>query len=361
MSDRGITSQDPLFDVAPAWAEHWVDMPEFVQHENRPHDSINVYFATEDDRREFLKLVGADPHRQRGIWYPPKTRRRYDEERTVELRPGRYPVYVISKGRAETRLTSKALERLGLPYRIVVEPQEVDAYAAHIDRDKILALPFSNLGQGSIPARNFCWEHSLAEGHRRHWVLDDNLRNFARLNRNENRIVVNENPFAPCEEFVDRYTNVALAGMQYRGFASDKDPLPPYRLNTRIYSCILIDNALPFRWRGRYNEDTDLSLRALKAGYCTVLFNAYLIDKVATMTMGGGNTDELYADDGRLQMAESLREQHPDCVTITEKWGRPQHHVDYTPFRHNTLAAVDNRPRQLPTSMHLPIRREEAA
>lgn len=33
----------------------------------------------------------------------------------------------------------------------------------------------------------------------------------------------------------------------------------------RAFPCILIQNDIPFRWRGRYNEDTDLSLRALKA------------------------------------------------------------------------------------------------
>ena len=329
--------QNALFEVGQSWEEHWVDMPEFVQVDSRPHDSINVYFRCEEDRREFLRLVGADPHRQRGIWYPAKNGKRYDTERTEDLPAGRYPIYVISKGRADSRLTARALERLGLPYSIVVEPQERDAYAEHIDEGRILTLPFSNLGQGSIPARNWVWEHAIASGARRHWILDDNIRNFARLNHNENRIVVNENPFIPCEDFVDRYENVALAGMQYRGFASDKSALPPFRLNTRIYSCILIDNQVPFRWRGRYNEDTDLSLRCLKAGYCTILFNAYLIDKVATMTLAGGNTDELYADDGRLRMAESLQAQHPDVVTITTKWGRAQHHVDYSPFRFNEL------------------------
>jgi hypothetical protein len=64
-----------------------------------------------------------------------------------------YPVYIISKGRWETRLTSKALESLRVPYRIVVEPQEYPQYAAVIEPSKILTLPFSNLGQGSIPAR----------------------------------------------------------------------------------------------------------------------------------------------------------------------------------------------------------------
>jgi len=35
----------------------------------------------------------------------------------------KYPVYIISKGRADTRLTAKALENLGVPYSIVIEPQ----------------------------------------------------------------------------------------------------------------------------------------------------------------------------------------------------------------------------------------------
>src|ERR1700676_3716886 len=87
----------------------------------------------------------------------------------------RYPIYVISKGRWESRHTSKSLERMNVPYRIVIEPQEYSSYASVIDPAKILTTPFSNLGQGSIPVRNFVWEHSMSEGHARHWILDDNI------------------------------------------------------------------------------------------------------------------------------------------------------------------------------------------
>ena len=253
----------------------------------------------------------------------------------------KYPVYIISKGRWKSRLTSSALERMGVPYHIVVEPQEYDQYAAVIDPARIFVLPFSNLGQGSIPARNWVWEHSIEAGVDRHWILDDNLRDFYRLNHNMKYRVDSGATFAACEDFVDRYTNVALAGMQYEMFANRKEDHPPFALNRRIYSCILIQNDLPYRWRGRYNEDTDLSLRALKDGWCTVLFYAFLADKVATMQMKGGNTEELYRlngqADGRLLMAQSLQKQHPDVVTITRKWGRWQHQVDYRPFKKNRL------------------------
>jgi hypothetical protein len=104
----------------------------------------------------------------------------------------------------------------------------------------------------------------------------------------------------------------------------------------------LIKNDIPYRWRGRYNEDTDLSLRVLKDGWCTVLFNAFLAGKVTTMRMTGGNTDELYQDDGRKKMAEELVEQHPDVAKVVWKFNRWHHQVDYSSFKKNELIRKDN-------------------
>ena len=249
-----------------------------------------------------------------------------------------YPIYIVSKGRWQSRLTVKALERARVPYRIVVEPQEYDAYAAVIDPANILTLPFGSLGQGSIPARNWIWEHAVGEGHRRHWVLDDNIREFYYLYKNIKYRITSGTIFRAAEDFVDRYANVPLAGFQYEKFAPRRAKRPPFALNTRVYSCILIDSALDLRWRGRYNEDTDLSLRVLKRGLCTVLFYIFLAEKVTTMKMRGGNTDTLYrAPDARLKMAQSLVLQHPDVARVTWKWNRWQHQIDYSKFKNNRL------------------------
>ena len=250
----------------------------------------------------------------------------------------KYPVYIISKGRWESRLTSKALEKRRVPYHIVVEPQEYDNYAAVIDPAKIFVLPFSNLGLGSIPARNWVWEHSIKAGAERHWILDDNIRYFQYVYNNVYYWTDSGVTFLAIEDFVARYENVALAGKQYFMFVRRRQKLvAPVIMNTRIYSCILIKNDLPYRWRGRYNEDTDISLRALKDGWCTVLFTIFTAEKQGTMRMKGGNTDELYAKDGRYQMALSLQEQHPDVTKIVWKWGRWQHSVDYRRFLNNQL------------------------
>lgn len=262
----------------------------------------------------------------------------------------KYPIYIISKGRWNSRLTSKALEEMKVPYRIVIEPQEFNNYSQFIDKKKILTLPFSNLGQGSIPARNWVWEHSLSIGAKRHWILDDNIRCFRRMNNNKRIKVLDGSIFRACEDFTDRYMNIALSGMNYTFFAKQgaltKKWSKPFDLNTRIYSIILINNKVNFRWRGRYNEDTDLSLRVLKDGWCTILFYAFIADKQATMTMKGGNSDELYKQDsefdGRLEMAKSLQKQHPDVCKIAWKWGRWQHQVDYRKFKKNKLIKKEN-------------------
>lgn len=254
----------------------------------------------------------------------------------------KYPVYIISKGRHESRLTSKALEEINVPYHIVIEPQEYDMYASVIDPAKILVLPFSNLGQGSIPARNWVWEHAISIGAERHWILDDNISKFYRLNNHVKVKVESGTIFKAAEDFVDRYENVPFAGFNYEFLCKAMDDVPAFYLNNRIYSCILIQNCIPHRWRGRYNEDTDLSLRILKDGYCTILFNAFLCGKSATLKMKGGNTDELYVEDGRLKMAQSLVDQHPDVARVSWKFNRWQHHVDYRGFKKNKLIRKSN-------------------
>jgi hypothetical protein len=315
----------------------------YTSEDKTPYSSINVIFPTPDDRRAFLSMLNIPLDRKQSIYFPFKELEIKSEQRPTEnisVPICKYPIYIISKGRHESRKTVKALELLNIDYKIVIEPQEYNQYATVIDPDNILVLPFSDLGQGSIPARNWVWDHAVSSGHKKHWILDDNIGSFYRMNANKKWIIRDENPFIPIERFCDKFSNIALSGMHYQWFEQETDKLPPFLLNTRIYSCILIDHICPFRWRGRYNEDTDLSLRVLKAGYCTVLFIAYLCHKTSTMILPGGNTDELYQGNGRLLMAESLRDQHPDVVTITTKWGRPQHQVNYKPFRTNRLIPI---------------------
>ena len=240
-------------------------------------------------------------------------------------------------------------------YRIIIEENEFPQYSQCVDPTKLLILPkkyleeydtFDKLGdtksKGPGAARNFAWEHSMGEGFKRHWVFDDNVSCFYRLNRNRRLPVEDGTMFRCMEDFCDRYTNCAIAGPNYLSYAPDRNRLDPYIMNTRIYSMLLIDNEIPYRWRGRYNEDTDLSLRALKGGLCTVQFNAFLGDKATTQTMGGGNTEAFYALEGTLNKSQMLVDMHPDVTKLVWRFERWHHEVDYGVYRRNKLIRKQN-------------------
>ena len=72
------------------------------------------------------------------------------------------PVYIVSKGRHESMITSKSLSRMKVPHYIVIEPQDEKDYdnaLTHFgirDYVTLLVAPFSNHGDGPGRARN--WE-----------------------------------------------------------------------------------------------------------------------------------------------------------------------------------------------------------
>lgn len=266
-----------------------------------------------------------------------------------------HSLYIVSKGRWDTRLTSKALDRMGVSYFIVVEAQEREQYAAAVNPalatvltlDPVYQRDYDTLddlgdskSKGPGPARNFVWDHAGASGAPAHWVLDDNIQAFYRLNRNTKIKAMDGAFFRAMEDFCGRYQNVAMAGPNYESFVLRRDERPPFITNTRIYSCNLIRNDLPFRWRGRYNEDTILSLDMLKAGWCTIQFNAFLQNKVATQRLQGGNTDEFYAIEGTLPKSRMQVAAHPDVSRLVWKFNRWHHHVDYRRFKANRLIKV---------------------
>ena len=71
------------------------------------------------------------------------------------------PVYIVSKGRADTSYTSRSLARMKVPHYIAIEPQDEENYENALDNFKIreyvtllivLPLPSTN-GPAAIPSR----------------------------------------------------------------------------------------------------------------------------------------------------------------------------------------------------------------
>jgi hypothetical protein len=355
-----VEVEESVVDVNAKWHEHWVDMPEFTQENNPPFRTVHMKFRNEADYKEFAKRIGQElTNKSKAIWHPKLdiTANRLlrwvqDDEHTLP----KYPMYIVSKGRHESMHTSRSLARMRIPHNIVIEPQDYENYDQALDnfgiRDMVtlLVAPFSNHGDGPGRARNWAWDHSISIGATSHWVLDDNISDFYRLHENMRIRFESGVGFRVMEDFVDRYDNVYISGPQYRFFIAPDQKYPPFVANTRIYSTLLIRNDCKHRWRGRYNEDTDICLRVLKDGDVCVQFNAFMQGKAATQTVKGGNTEEFYHaehsekinkegynTDGTINKSQMLADMHPDVARVVWRYGRWHHWVDYGPFKKNKL------------------------
>jgi hypothetical protein len=210
------------------------------------------------------------------------------------------------------------LQKDEVPFRIVVEPQEFKAYAENYGEENLVKLP--KAGDGTpVYARNYIKYHARREKHFRHWQLDDDLIEIVRLYKGKLISCSAEIAFRATEDFVDRYENVALAGLISAAFARMKKK--PFAINGQVYGCFLFLNSLPYKWRG-LGEDTDMSLQALTNGWCTIMMNAFSFRTVTTMSNKGGLTDHYTNEDGKLARAKYLQKQWPGYVKITHRWGR---------------------------------------
>ena len=347
--DIGDLTQDDLIDIPKDWEKLWKGMPAYNHQDLDPWQSVLVHFKSPADRRAFAELVQQQINPDtKFIWYPKLVRRSMiDKVWRSHRHTPRYPIYVPTKGRWATPQTIKALEELDVAHYVVVQPQELEHYKPVVKKGEILILPAGL--DGLVPTRNWIRKHSMEVLHaKRHWQIDDNIQYWARFHHNLKYRFADGSCFCLMEDFTDRYTNIAVSGPNYDMFTRMKlGDTPPVTLNTRVYSCSLVNNEMPHWWRDVYNDDTDLCLRAMKDNWSVVQFNAYVSKKTTTMLLKGGNTTiylgaesvwdewkkhvascavceeevsplecevgrEILHRDGRWKMAESLRRQHPE-------------------------------------------------
>jgi hypothetical protein len=328
--------------------EHYFDLPEFRWSDNlNQRKCFKVDVKTDLEKEILFKSFGVKPTKKTFFYYElnPHPMEGFEYSYSHKITP-KYPIYVITKGRWDKTLTIDTLEDMGVDFFICVEPKEIDMYLGNpkVDPQKVLILPenFSERGEGAVPVRNWVWEHSIQMGFEKHWQLDDNIHWFYRWNNNIQKKIRDGVFFRIMEDFSDRYENIGLVSPQYKSFIPAIDTgRGQFLVNTRAYSCILINNTLldqrlTERWRGRYNDDTDLTLRVLSTGdLCTVNFHSLLSGKQTSGSMKGGMQD-MYKNHTHLgyqKKFDSLKEQWGDIVKLTNrrhKDGRPHHIIEYT-------------------------------
>lgn len=247
-----------------------------------------------------------------------------------------YPIYIISKGRYENPLTALSFINNNIDFLIAVEPQEYDLYCKKLGSKYVLKLPFKNLGLGSYPARNFCWEHAKAKGYKKHWLFDDNIRGFAKWINGKKKQYKNT---IDAINYVNAYSDkndIDIAGFEYR-YMVMKPPKKAFKINCHVYSAMLIKNNIPYRWRLKYNEDVDLCLQVLHNGGSTASCIYYLTNKTSTAAkMKGGNQTELYQGnkaEKNLLKAKMLEAVWPQYAKTVIRFNRHHHLVNWKVFK----------------------------
>ena len=248
----------------------------------------------------------------------------------------KFPIYIISNGSAYNPITAKNFVREYIVFLIAVEPQEYEEYCQAVGKKYVLKLPFKNLGLGSYPARNYCWEHSKKNNFEYHWLFDDNIQNWAKWINGKRKKWDDINSSLKFVESVTNKHKIDILGFEEPNFVV-KPPKKPFKFNCHVYSAMLIKNNIPYRWRLKYNEDVDLCLQVLHNGGTTMSCVYYMADKVSTaMKMKGGNQDELYkgnAPKKNLLKAKTLEAAWPQYAKTVIRFGRHHHLVDWKQFK----------------------------
>ena len=332
--------------------DYWIGMPRFVN--NKVKYVATIKFTTKNLSFEELGKIFSQKvtSKTKSLKYPKPDIFSNRYFRVIGGDNPSYPIYVVSKGRYEKTLakTVRALNRMNVPHYVVVEPDEVDLYRESFNTlgytySTILELDMSykdnydtlddrgnTLGKGPGGARNFCWDDSIKRGFTHHWVLDDNIEWFKYFTDNFKRKVLSGVCFKAAEDFITRFKNVAMGSLIYAMFLDARDTAYPYIKNTRMYSIIFVRNDIPYRWRGRYNEDTIISLDCLSDGWCTIQMSAFSAGKISTQIMRGGNSDMFYFKEGTDNKSQMLVDVYPQYAQKVFKFRRIHHYVDYSIF-----------------------------
>ena len=233
----------------------------------------------------------------------------------------RYPIYVPSKGRTDKKaLTCALLRRSGIPFSLVVEPQELEAYERVFGAECILTLPENN--KGLAYARTWIKKHAQRAGHFMHWQFDDDIKQLRRWYKGKRVPAPAPAILAACEDFVDRYENIGAAGIRHQAFA---DKTRPFLVNKFVYCVNLIRSDLPYQWRTD-RDDVDFSLQVLSGGWNTILFNSFFHEAPTTGTNVGGCEASCYRkSDGKIKSIRQLQRLWPALdIHVKRSAGYPQ-------------------------------------
>ena len=218
-----------------------------------------------------------------------------------------YPIYIPSKNRADSGTTAKLFQKAGVPFYVLVEPQDADKYRKYYKEEELVVMDEND--KGIDYARNFAKNHSKTLGAKFHWQFDDDVKAFRFRIGKQNVKTDAAQVINLAESVTDLYTNVGASSLMYDTWAFNATS--PIKLNKMMASAMLFNNENDFKFEPHMVEDIDISMQYLSAGYVTLLFATALVTVPTTLNDKGG-----LGVDARLGEERKLR-----CENLVKKWG----------------------------------------
>ena len=290
-----------------------------------------------------------------------------------------YPIFIISYNRAKNHTTAKWLAKYGVKHFMIIHKEQLSDYKAYqTDEMKLYTtfiifddnyklkyetcddIPHSIKNAGSGAERNFAWDYSIKLGAKAHWLMDDNMSFFHIIGKSTNGIYKRQRctkedfieKWHKAEHFFNKYENLLMIELAQNDFFFNLHKLT-YALNTRCFSCNLIWNDMPIRWRGRYNEDVILSTDIMVAGYCIASYiGGVRKSKQSTREATGGNhaiikgdVNSLYQDGFDYKYSSEaktnlLLKVYPKYYRKVVKYGRIHHEYNRVALKEITLTKL---------------------
>ena len=232
-----------------------------------------------------------------------------------------HPIYIPSKGRANSCKTADLLEESALNFSIVVEQDDVAAYSEKYPKQTILTLPQSS--QGIAFARAWIKEYSTRIGESHHWQLDDDVTTFQIRKINKNIDMPAAEVIGEAERRIYGFDNIGIMGLRHSMYAWSSEPQASY--NQQCCSCFLVNNKVQSNFRMGIVEDTDFSLQVLMEGWCTILFNRLIYSPMPEGKTEGGNMASGHYEN-ILNLQKELIREWPNMFKIIIKNKRPRIH-----------------------------------
>lgn len=247
------------------------------------------------------------------------------------------PIYVPSKNRITGAKTLKLLQDSGLPYTLVVEPQDEQGYAEAFPQAELVVLPENDRGLPYV--RNFILKRNTGW----FWMLDDDIDGFyERVGTRMERIPA-ATALGMAENIIRKVPQAAQGALEYSQYAwSTKRN---YALNSYCDVCVLIDAAKTFfhtfQEEATLKLDREFTLQLLNAGHFTVRVQRYAFSCPKNGSNAGGLKPLYDTVQAEHQAVDWMVSRYPGLVTaVTKNDGRYDAKINWQAFGARKLNAI---------------------